>query len=244
MQALTWLVLVTAASALTIGCGGKDTSDGSSSSGGATATGGADPGAGGTAGGTTGSGGAPGAGGAGDTNISIGEGCDPLEPCEGDIEGTWEYQGACADWEQLGVDPSQLEAMCPEATWESTGSVTGTVTFTDGTVTRDATVTSVTDITVPDSCIQSLGQGLLTCPTLGLAIAQYLPGAVCTADGTDCLCTAETTSADWGASTYTVSGSTLTLDDGRTFDFCTDGTTLRYQETGDSPEPGIYDLAK
>jgi hypothetical protein len=240
----TWLVLVVA-SALTFGCGGKNTSDANTSSGGETSTGGADSGSGGTdtEGGTSSFGGDSSTGGTGETNIAIGEGCDPLVPC-GDIEGTWEYQGGCVDWEQLGVDPSQLEAMCPEATWESTGSVTGTVTFTNGTVTRDATVTSVTNITVPDSCIQDLGQGLLTCPTLGLAIATYMPGAVCTPDGTDCICTGETTAADWGASTYSVSGSTLTLGDGRTFDFCTDGATLRYQETGAEPEPGIYDLAK
>ncbi len=241
MKWTTWLGLVAALSALA--CGGKESSDDDpdmGGRGGGTATGGA----GSSRGGAPGTeGGAPGSGATGG-NIQIGENCDPLVPCGGDLEGTWEYDGACADWDQIGVDPSQLEALCPAATWESTGTVTGTVTFANGTVRRDATVTTTASITIPDSCIQELGQGLLTCPTLAIAIQSYLPGAVCAQEGTNCLCTTGTNAADWGADTYTVSGSTLTLDSGRTFDFCTDGTTLRYQETGSDPEPGIYDLSQ
>jgi hypothetical protein len=236
MKATAWMGTIAAASALTLGCGGSSTSDGSSS-GGESASGG-----------SSNQGGATATGGAGESNITVGEGCDPLEPCGGDIEGTWTYEGACIDWEQLGVDPTDLEALCPDATWETTGSVTGTVTFNDGAVVRDATVSTVTNITIPGECVTSLaGDSVpvaVACPLIGTYLDEYLPGAVCSVDGTDCNCTGTYTADDWDAASYMLDDGTLTLDNGRTFDYCTDGSALRYQETGDSAEPGIYDLSQ
>ena len=243
MRATTWIGLMAVANVVTLGCGGSSTSDGGSS-GGESASGGRAAAGSGT-GGSANQGGATATGGAGESNITVGEGCDPLEPCGGDIEGTWTYEGGCVDWEQLGFDAADLEAWCPDATWETTGSVTGTVTFDDGVVTRDATVSSVTDVTLPEECLTSIAvDPAIACPLIGTVIADNMPGAVCSVDGTDCVCTGTYTADNWDAASYTIDDSTLTLDNGRTFDYCTDGSTLRYQETGDAAEPGIYDLSQ
>jgi hypothetical protein len=60
---------------------------------------------------------------------------------------------------------------------------------------------------------------------------------------TSCACRTPFSIA-WPAQSYAISGSQLTLADGRTFDYCVDAERLTYRETGDAGEPGVFTLQR
>ena len=59
----------------------------------------------------------------------------------------------------------------------------------------------------------------------------------------DCICRTPSSVA-WSQQPYTVSGTQLTLQDGRTFDYCVTGAQLLYRETGSATEPGVFTLQR
>lgn len=225
--------LVLAPMLLATACG-STTSTAGGGAGGASATGG---GAGATqAGGSGGAVGASGTGGAaGGGNVGFGS-CSAFTPCGGDVTGVWTYTTACADSTAF---QGAVQQACATATTTEHGVVSGTLTFSGGRVQRSGTYVVTADIHVPSNCV------VVSCAVVQGLLATSLSGVTCS-DGAagSCDCIASRTGGSIASQAYTASGTTITLADGRTFDYCVTGTTLVYRETTANAEPGTYTLSR
>ncbi|MCB9594682.1 MAG: hypothetical protein H6719_18325 [Sandaracinaceae bacterium] len=158
-------------------------------------------------------------------------GCTPLAACGGDPTGVWVYEDLCVD----DVAPD-VASVCADARVEDlSGTARGCVALDGVEAARDVTGHISATIVVPASCTFGMG-----CAPIEAAL-----GVTCTLDAGDCRCPWETDFGETSTDTYTVTGSTLTLGDGSTYDFCVDGGSLSYRETGSSAdEPGVARLGR
>lgn len=189
-----------------------------------------------SSGGQAGAGGSVvGAAGAGGSNITVGS-CDAFTPCGGDVEGTWTYTSACVDSTALA---DAVQQACANATTDTHGVVDGTLIFSGGTVVRSGNYVVTADIHVPPNCV------IGSCAVVQGLLAGALPGVTCQDGGAgSCDCIASRTGGSIAAQSYTAAGNTITLADGRTFDYCVTGNTLVYTETTANAEPGTYALSR
>lgn len=159
--------------------------------------------------------------------------CPSFDACGGALEGTWTYANVCIDPSENSAD--LLQTVCPTAsvTYERGG--TATLTFTGSSVSRTGEPLGDSVITFPAECVEGLGCSFLA-DALGTS-------ANCTDSGGDCLCRTAS-SVDWGTQSYTTAGGRLSLADGRSFDYCVQGNTLTYRETGDIQEAGTSTLQR
>jgi hypothetical protein len=150
-------------------------------------------------------------------------GCGMVQPCGGDIHGTWTATSLCADTKLFGFDPMDI---CPAATASAAGSsLSGTATFADdGTFQVDEQLTLKIALTVPPSC------GITGAACADLAGSLAPPGdaqftsAVCAGSGSGCACT--------------LVGHPLTIT--RSGTATTSGTTLTSTEAGQAPSAAQY----
>ncbi|MEO8183831.1 MAG: hypothetical protein ABI895_33825 [Deltaproteobacteria bacterium] len=222
------------------GAGAAGAGTGGAGTGGTTGTAGA-----GTAG-TTGNSGAAGAAGSGPMGMSGAGGIDPFDPftppassstcpafaaCGGELAGAWSYSEDCTDLSgSLGI----LQVVCPTASVRVEPGGAATLTFAGGQVTRQGAPQGDGVITLPGECED------IDC--IELAAAQAGSGQCSVVNG-DCICRSAA-SVTWSTQPYTVTGGQLTLQDGRSFDYCVQGDTLTYRETGMAQEPGTFTLQR
>jgi len=89
------------------------------------------------------------------------------------------------------------------------------------------------------------GDGVITfpreCEDVDCSLLAVLQADVgqCSVVNGDCICRTPA-SVTWSMQPYTVTGGQLTLQDGRSFDYCVQGDRLTYQETGMAQEPGTF----
>ena len=177
--------------------------------------------------------------------VTFADSCEELTPCGGDLSGSWEYAAVCVDYDFAEA----AQTFCPEATVETSGSLSGSVTFTSTKMTRTGTLILAGTLQLPASCTQGA-----ECATLTVALTALLSSEVdeasCT-DATDgCECDLGRTETVDESASYTTAGSTLTTTGEagtqRTFEYCIEGNTLTYVETTEGgtevADPGISEL--
>jgi hypothetical protein len=191
---------------------------------GATGTGGT--GATGTGGtGATGTGGT-GTGGGGATA------CGTVEPCGGDLVGTWTLNSECLDAGELNSS-LQMAYYCPQAlVTASTVTLSGTASFTSSlSYTLAANRTANVTFTMPSSCAQGL-----SCSAFGAYLASAQPaGTSFSCSGTTtCTCNQNSTESLSDSGTYVLSGSNATLNSTTngtsTNGYCVQGSTIHLIE--------------
>jgi hypothetical protein len=198
-------------------------------SGGNTGTGGS--------GGTTGTGGmgGHGTGGAGTGGAGTGgsggsaSGCGTVEPCGGDLVGTWTLTAECVDAGELMLGAQQAY-YCPQAVVAASGvTLSGTATFTSSlsyTFVQNIVYTSTVDL--PISCTQGL-----SCAQYGAYLASLRSTGTslsCTGTST-CVCQETITENDSDSGTYVLSGSNATITSNSTGTpstngYCVQGSTI------------------
>lgn len=163
--------------------------------------------------------------------------CDPLTACGGDVVGTWDVTGGCVEV-PIG---EELDA-CPGATVSGSGRARGRVIF-DGTfATRTGQSEVVIELFVPSLCAAFLGG----CSALETQIRMAAPDARCVADSAgNCDCAARQVFVIDDADFYTTEdGQIVSASSDRRWDYCVEGTSLRYRDASSSGErePGIVEL--
>ena len=164
---------------------------------------------------------------------SSGSTCPSFDACGGALAGTWTYRNVCIDPSENSAD--LLLEVCPSSSVMYERGGTSTLTFTASSVSRTGEPLGDSVINFPAECVEGLG-----CSFLADAIGT---SANCTDSGGDCICRTAS-SVDWGTQSYTTTGGRLSLGDGRSFDYCVQGDTLTYRETGDVQEPGTHTLQR
>jgi hypothetical protein len=225
------------------GNGAAGASSGGAASGmmGAAGTGNAGAGTAGTAGNSAGAAGSgpTGTSGSGATDPFVSGGapstssnCPAFVACGGELAGAWRYSDACAE---APSNLGDLQVLCSTASVRVEPGGAATLTFAGGQVSRQGAPQGDSVITFPSEC-----ELPLSCPELGALIGD---AGQCSDVNGDCLCRTPA-SVDWSLQPYTVSGSQLTLQDGRSFDYCVQGDSLIYRETGNAQEPGTFTLQR
>lgn len=147
--------------------------------------------------------------------------CPPVTACGGDPKGAWRYaQGGCV--------AELTSSQCPSATVsKSSIRARGTITIGATTIDRDVEANTAATIQIPASCAAgqscSLAQLLLTAkpPTgAGFDTASCKNGAA----AGSCECEVTKKVIDASSTTYTVAGHTITTADGKSYDYCVDGS--------------------
>ncbi len=170
-------------------------------------------------------------------DVSVEAQCPALTACGGDVEGTWDYTGGCAQ-----LDLSALQEACTGLTITNTSATAvARVVFAAGNVTRNYTVTGKATVAIPASCVLAGG-----CANIQSAITSGPTTASCTDDGSGgCTCAVASTTSDEGATTYTIQGNEIVTGDGNEYTFCSQGGTMSYSHaSGSSPEQGVFTLTK
>ena len=161
--------------------------------------------------------------------------CVAPAACGGDVQGTWDYSAGCVD------DPfAAVKQQCPSATTSDvTGSITGTVNFVGDALYRKAKASFSGTITLPTACTMGA-----PCSAIQSAMTTAFDSVTCTGTTScDCKVTSHTDVDD--AATFTVSGNTLTTNDGNTYDFCINGSQMTERQTNsNAAEPGNFQLKK
>ena len=162
--------------------------------------------------------------------------CGKVQPCGGNLVGTWDITATCIDTKAVSDGLlSQLTALtgCGELSLESShADQTGTATFNaDMTFTSTRTATYDATIAVPKSCITQ-GGFTLTCGQVNQLIAQFAGAQVGTVDCKDatggCSCKLTTPSqTQTDAGNYSVSGTKITSGSASASgDYCVQGNEL------------------
>jgi hypothetical protein len=157
--------------------------------------------------------------------------CPAFAACGGELAGAWSYSEACTDVsESLGF----LQGACPTASARVEPGGAATLTFANGQVTRQGAPQGDGVITFPRECED------VDCSLLALFQADV---GQCSVVNGDCICRTPA-SVTWSLQPYTATGGQLTLQDGRSFDYCVQGDRLTYRETGEAQEPGTFTLQR
>jgi hypothetical protein len=165
--------------------------------------------------------------------VSGSGGCD-VQPCGGNVVGSWRASSTCAD--QAAVNMQFLAAIagdCPGATLSSVSYVpTGTLMFGANMSYTAAIAMGVKfNMNLPASCLQ--GQ---TCPEVNTAIQSIvgtdgITSATCTGSGSCTCAIAGTLDVENSAGTYATADTTLTLTatsggNGDSGPYCVKGSSL------------------
>jgi len=172
----------------------------------------------------------------GGNNIVGGPACG-VEPCGGDITGTWNATEMCVDKSVLmAAFVEGTMGACPGARLTTVNyPLSGTLTFnTDSTYAISLTLTASISISVPSSCINGASCADLTG---NFTSDPNVQSATCTGTST-CTCTImQMPDSTSESGTYSISGTNLltTATGATTTDtigYCAKGTTLTFREPG------------
>jgi len=241
-----------------LGSGGKGAAG--SGGGGAGAAGFGGSGAAGGGGGSSGGAGAAGGGAGGSTQADAGASCiDPgsfptppggtlsvestcggaVTACGGNVEGkTLALESWCVTSDSLNT---RIRSVCSAASIgsASTGSASGSVSFSAGSFTLDLQGQASVDVGFPNAC--TFGQ----CGALESSLTGAGLFGNCGSDGSGgCFCTVERFFTVKDSGTYTVSGTTITTSSGQKFDYCLGSSGLTLEQTSGSATVGAATFAK
>jgi hypothetical protein len=170
--------------------------------------------------------------------------CGAFTPCGGDLDGVWTYVEACVDPADLGIDEGALRQLCPGIDFELEGEVAGTLTFSEGRLTRQGASSARGTIAVPGLCALGLGG----CAGVRRELLDAgLAGAVCTSGGglfPSCNCAFGLVAPEIDGVQFETNGAVLSLSNGRTFEYCVEGDVLTQTETNGAVEPGVRRLER
>lgn len=172
----------------------------------------------------------------GGSNIAGGPACS-VDPCGGDITGTWNATEMCVDKSVLmAAFVEGTMGACPQAKLTTVSyPLTGSFTFnTDSTYALSLTLSASIGVSIPSSCIN-----VATCADLtgNFTSDPDVQSATCTGTST-CTCTiTQMPDSSSETGTYSVSGTNLltTATGSATTDtigYCVKGTTLTFREPG------------
>lgn len=172
-----------------------------------------------TEGGTGGTGGTGATGGTGGTS---GGSCGNVQPCGGDLVGTWTINKAC-------ISSLTPDSTCAGDTISNTSATeTGTLSFTSaGTYTSNVSLTLSYTEMIPASCISGL-----TCADLQSQFAIIGATATCTGS-TVCTCSISLAANGAETGTFTASGTSLTTTssasgNSSSMGYCVQGNTVHF----------------
>jgi hypothetical protein len=159
--------------------------------------------------------------------------CPAFTPCGGALDGIWTYASVCLDPAELGLD--LLQGLCEGSSIAFEDGAGATLAFDRGQVARRGEALGDGSLIMPIDCVDAmLG---------GCAELEPFLGIPCVESATSCTCSYPAT-VDFGQQPATSDGSVFVFGDGRTFDYCVEGDELRYRETGDVQEDGLYTLIR
>jgi hypothetical protein len=178
--------------------------------------------------------------------------CIGLDPCGGDIEGTWAIDSLCIQGDVIASVTASMNmpAACNGALKDFTfENPTGTVSYAGGYESANVTVATSVEMDINSACASALSGTPVTvdatlCSLLqGNLLGSNSPysGATCTFGSGACQCALQGEEASTDVTGYTVSGHTITYTDGSApADYCVSGTQLTESQV--SPEYGDLKL--
>ncbi|MBN8610481.1 MAG: hypothetical protein J0L92_07855 [Deltaproteobacteria bacterium] len=171
--------------------------------------------------------------------ITDGSACPPLDACGGDVEGTWDVTGGCFE---LPIEDDL--SRCPgAAVTRREGRARGRVTFDGAFARRVAQSEVVVELFVPSLCADFVGG----CDAIEDLVRMATVDSECVTEASgNCRCAARQVYAIDDADGYTLeSNQIVSATLGRRWDYCIDGTSLRYEDVTPGStmrEPGIIEL--
>ncbi len=153
--------------------------------------------------------------------------------CGGDPVGSWSLDSLCNAYSDVYPDPSCAGSQFAEQAFAS-----GTFVLNeDNTYTRNLVSGVSLTINYPLSCGMS-------CESLEGGYDKDWPGIQCTQTDTECVCEGSVIEAVDTSGTYSVSGTTLSLQDtgateGAAFEICVGNQTMIFDTTGNPAFDGI-----
>ena len=163
---------------------------------------------------------------------SVSSTCTAFDACGGELAGVWTYSDICTD---LASSLEQLQTVCPTGSVRVDPGGASTLAFVGGQVTRQGAPLGDSVITFPPACLVTFGCSDLAALTGDSGQCSDVKG--------DCICRSPASVA-LSTQPYTTSGGQLTLQDGRSFEYCVQGDRLLYRETGMAQEPGTFTLQR
>jgi hypothetical protein len=162
--------------------------------------------------------------------------CGQVEPCGGDLVGTWDLTGGCVNQTALSASVASMVNGCSGLTVAVSGfMISGSITFNADMSysTAGAMESFMFTETLPASCIGGLSCALLSSQLSSMLQANPQPGITfisCTGSSS-CACSFDAQVAPTGeAGTYTISGHTVTTmptaASASATDYCVQGTQL------------------
>lgn len=165
--------------------------------------------------------------------IDIDGTCPAFAACGGSPQGTYDYRSGCVDDVFADVRNS-----CPAVVTDGVDvTVTGSIYFLGNALHRSVTTQISGSIVFPASC--TFGQ----CAMLQTQLGSAYDSISCTGSSS-CTCTISDSKKTEDATTYTISGSTLTTADGDTYSICENGSDFEYKGAGAGSEQGVFQLKK
>lgn len=164
--------------------------------------------------------------------------CPAFETCGGDVTGTWSISGSCVEGNlraAANLRP-ELPVACQGIYKDVSGTMSGSVTFDDGTAAVDTALTITSEISVDAGCAAALGVSKLdsaSCESFGSALSakQLHDGAECEFSGNRCRCVAHDVRTETGTRTYQVANSRITYSGSDDYlDVCVKSDSMRARQ--------------
>jgi len=175
------------------------------------------------------------------TSVDAAPVCMAEAACGGDLDGTsWAYLDVCVDQD---VVFAETYAECPGSQLNGIGdqAVSGTLSFEGGVATHRATITGTGVFQIPVECHACNCKDFQEVTLYNQGVSAFCYEECYPDYSCRCLIDFEVEIDESG--TYTGSGSTLTMEGGRTYDYCASTDGLSLTETGTPPLlPGTASL--
>jgi hypothetical protein len=166
--------------------------------------------------------------------VELNNACPGFVGCSANPIGTYDYKGGC-----IGDVFAEARQQCPAMqTVGVKADVVGSITFDGAALARDVNAHVSGKLVFPSDC--TLGQ----CGAVENALKGAFDSAKCVPQAGGCQCDVSKTSTTKDLAAYTISGTTLTTDDGETYDICETGSSLSYHGNSAGSESGSWSLAK
>jgi hypothetical protein len=158
--------------------------------------------------------------------------------CGGDLTGKWAIDGVCleGDIRSAATSSTDMPSQCSDMLKDVSVQMSGTVEFKNGIQTTDTTNSMVMTFKITSSCASAINNTSMTmtkemCDLMGSFMKPDTTDgqdmtAKCSFSGGTCNCTMTTSGRSQTSTGYTVSGNTLTTEDGDVVDYCVSGNTL------------------
>lgn len=168
--------------------------------------------------------------------------CDPAfgqpDACGGDLQGTWSYQAAC------GTTPvaAALRQNCPSVTIaaERYNSGSGTLTVTGASFMLAVNVDVHVEAGIPAACV--LGSCAATQSSLQTALPQVT--IACSQSGAGCDCAFDGPVGTMSSGTVTTNDGVATVNDGTTYHYCVEGSSMTYRRFGTNTTEPVFVLRR